>query len=182
MTRTGDWIQTFTGKKFFPLDPRPEEVDIKDIAHALSQVCRFAGHTQSFYSVAQHSLIVATACPPEYRLWGLLHDASEAYIGDMTRPLKRSMFAAGITFYKDAEARIMRAVCERFGLPPEEPAAVKHADNRVLFTERRDLLGHSVIWDDWTGNKDVAPLETSIVPVLPSLAKWAFLEAYGKCK
>ena len=77
--RIGSWLQTYTGKKFYPFDPREEEVDILDIAHALSQLCRFGGHTKEFYSVAEHCVLVSMCCPSEVKLLGLLHDAAEAY-------------------------------------------------------------------------------------------------------
>src|SRR5262249_3879894 len=94
--RTGDWIATITGKRWFVTDPHPDDVDIEDIAHGLSMVCRFGGQCREFYSVAQHSVLMANEmcrreAPPEMALWGLLHDAPEAYLGDMVRPLKRSM-------------------------------------------------------------------------------------------
>ncbi|MBF0612521.1 MAG: hypothetical protein HQL55_15470, partial [Magnetococcales bacterium] len=82
--RTPDnWIQTFTGRQFWPLAPVLEHIHVQDIAHALSLLCRFNGHCQKFYSVAEHSLHVATILPPELAGWGLLHDASEAYLADL---------------------------------------------------------------------------------------------------
>ena len=87
--RVGDWIQTMSGVIFYPLDPRPEEIRIEDIAHALSHQCRFAGHCREFYSVAEHSVRVSRELPQEFMLWGLLHDASEAYLVDLPRPIKR---------------------------------------------------------------------------------------------
>lgn len=89
--RKGDWIQTYTGRQFWPLDPKPEEVCIEDIAHALSQQCRYAGHTIRFYSVAQHSVEIALRVPRAAALWGLLHDAAEAYLVDLPRPVKYLM-------------------------------------------------------------------------------------------
>src|SRR5690242_11754504 len=88
--RRGDWMQTYTGRRFWPLDPRVDDIDIGDIAHHLSLVCRFAGACREFYSVAQHCVGVSYVCDPKDALWGLLHDAAEAYVGDMVRPLKRS--------------------------------------------------------------------------------------------
>lgn len=138
------WIQTFTGRKVFPLQLRPEDVNLFDIAHSLARQCRFAGHTRQHYSVAQHSLLVAEQLPPGLRLWGLLHDASEAYLTDIPRPLKR---LPEFAFYREAEARAMLAICERFGLDPVEPACVKEADRLLLVTEARDFM--APLHDDW---------------------------------
>lgn len=133
--RTGDWIQTYSGRCFWPLDPRPEEVEIADIAHALAMTCRYRGHCTRFYSVAEHSVLVSRHVPAEHALWGLLHDAAEAYSADIPRPLKREL--AG---WPDIEERILRAVCVRFGLPPEEPDCVKAADAALLSDERAALM------------------------------------------
>lgn len=152
MFRRGDWIQTFTGKRFYPCDPRPEEVDPVDICHALACVSRFTGHTREPYSVAQHSVMVSKLCDEEDRLWGLLHDASEAYIADVARPLKRESVMEG---YRDMERRIMAAVCLRFGLPLEQPLSVDRADMQALAVEARDQMSpldpdwHSWIKDVW---------------------------------
>src|SRR4051794_15527189 len=86
--RRGGWITTFSRRQFWPLDPHSDEIHIEDIAHSLSQQCRFGGHSRSFYSVAQHSCLVSALCKANDALWGLLHDASEAYLGDIPRPLK----------------------------------------------------------------------------------------------
>src|SRR5712664_1181267 len=88
MSDRGPWIETFTGHAFYLLDPRPEDILIEDIAHALSQACRFTCHTRRFYSVAEHSYHIAVLCEKEYKLGGLLDDAEETYLGDMNRPLK----------------------------------------------------------------------------------------------
>jgi hypothetical protein len=148
-TSRGDWLQTRTGRKVFPLDLRPEDVVIEDIAHALSLQCRFAGHTRGLYSVGQHSLHVAEyLCDlgesAQVVLWGLLHDASEAYLSDIPRPLKRRPEFA---FYREAEARAMATICWRFGLPVVEPPIVKHADGVLLATEARDLM--APLHADW---------------------------------
>ena len=108
----GDWMQTYTGVRFYPMDPRPEELDIRDIAHALSLICRYGGHVDRFYSVAEHCVLMSQCVPEEHALWALLHDASEAYVGDMVRPLKRQL-----PEYEAAEGRVIAAIVERVGLP-----------------------------------------------------------------
>lgn len=132
----GDWMQTYTGRRFFPMDPRAEEIDPLDIAHALSLLCRYNGHVDRFYSVAEHCVLMSYAVRHEVALWALLHDATEAYVGDMIRPLKGSM-----PDYRDAEDRVMAAIVERFGLQSlHMPAEVKAADSRILLTERDELM------------------------------------------
>ena len=143
--RKGGWISTHTGRRFWPLDPRPDEIDIRDIAHALSNQCRFSGHSNRFYSVGEHSLRVSGIVPPEHALWALLHDASEAYLVDLPRPLKHTPGFAEV--YREAEARLMLAVAERFGLDPVMPDEVERADQILLATERRDLLGADCHWE-----------------------------------
>ncbi len=134
-TARGDWMQTFTGRAFYPLDPRVEDIDPVDIAHALSLLCRYGGHSRTFYSVAEHCVLMSHAVAPGNALWALLHDATEAYMGDLIRPLKRAM-----PNYAAAEDRLMAVICERFGLYPQCPAEVKAADNRILRDERDALL------------------------------------------
>lgn len=131
----GNWMQTYTGRRFYPLDPRPEDVDPVDIAHALSLICRYGGHVDRFYSVAEHCILVSQAVAPEHRLWALLHDATEAYVGDMVRPLKLNMPA-----YRAVEDRVMAAVAARFRLRGSMPWDVKDADTRILLTERDALM------------------------------------------
>ena len=128
-------IHTFSGIAFDLCDPRPEMVCLEDIVHSLSLMNRFNGAARFPYSVAQHSLHVAELLPPELRLDGLLHDAAEAYIGDMVSPLKRIM-----PEYRAVEARIHAVVAEVFGLLHPEPPAVKHADLAVLAAEREQVL------------------------------------------
>ena len=173
-SRTGDWIQTFTRVIFYPLDPRPEEINIRDIAHALSNQCRFAGHCRQFYSVAEHSVRVARELPAHLQLWGLLHDASEAYLVDLPRPLKR--FGEMGRLYMLHEEVLMRCVIERFGLSPEWiPAEVKRMDTRLLMTEKRDLMeAQPKPWED----TEEEPLPGKIEPWLPFAAECCFLDFY----
>lgn len=133
--RNGDWIQTYSGRKFWTIDPRPEEVHIEDIAHALGMLCRYNGHCEDFYSVAEHCVLIARTLPLEFKLWGLLHDASEAYIADINRLTKPYL-----ANYKEIEARLMACVCKRFNLPLQEPAEVKAADNAILWDEHQQNM------------------------------------------
>ncbi len=140
--RIGGWVQTWSGRAFYPLDPRPEDLDIGDIAHALSYLCRFGGHCTHFYSVAEHCVRVSRAIEDhggtrEEAFAGLMHDAAEAYIGDMTRPLKQAPELAG---YKLVEQLIEAAIAERFRLPRVMPPIVKRFDLVLLSTEKRDLM------------------------------------------
>lgn len=134
--RKGDWIATYTGKRFYPFDPRPEDIDVNDIIHALSNQSRFAGHCTKFYSVAQHCVLVSLMCPDEDALWGLLHDASEAYLVDIPTPLKRDPIFKP---YVDAENNLQNVICDVYDLPHEKPPSVKEVDRRMLVTEARDL-------------------------------------------
>ena len=168
-SRTGDWIQTFTGVCFWPLDPRPEEIHLMDLAHALSMICRYAGHTRDFYSVAEHCVLVSQHVAPKHALWGLLHDAGEAYTADIPRPLKRHL-----NEWQPIEARIMAAVCERFGLAPEEPDEVKHIDLAITADERAELM--SWCRRDWSLLPD--PIGAHIQCLSPKEAKQAFIARY----
>lgn len=175
MDDRGPWIETYTGIKFYPLDPKPEDINIYDIAHSLSMLTRFNGHCEEFYSVAQHSVLVAelvykmTGSLVDAR-WGLLHDATEAYIGDMTRPLKSVM-----PQFKEIENKIMNCICDVFFLPHEQPLVVKQADNILLATERRDLLPVSNnIWSPLP-----MPLDTIIYPVSSESARRMFMDAFN---
>jgi len=134
--RIGDWMQTYTGRQFWPLDPRPEEVDIEDIARSLAHQCRYAGHVRRHYSVAEHSFHIAAAVPPEAALWGLLHDATEAYLVDVPRPVKAALGEV----YARIERRLEACIAARFGLALPVPPCVKAADTRILQMERAALL------------------------------------------
>ena len=131
------WIETYTGKKFFPLAPRPEDVCIADIAHSLSKIVRFNGHTGPTYTVAEHSVHLSKMVSPEAALYGLMHDAAEAYFSDVAKPLKEA-----IPEIKAIEARIEAAILERFNIvvTDEIRAEVKEADLRMLAAEKAQLM------------------------------------------
>ncbi|MHC4093108.1 MAG: phosphohydrolase, partial [Planctomycetota bacterium] len=132
------WMQTIGGRQFFPGQPDPGAIDIMDIAWSLSMLCRFNGHCSHFYSVAQHSVLVSQLCPPGLELAGLLHDAAEAYIGDLVAPIKRE-----IPVFRELEERLLIAIGQRFNIDPALLSSdqVKYADRILLATEKRDLLG-----------------------------------------
>lgn len=169
------WIQTYSGKKFDLIRPDAQLVDVEDIAHALSHVCRFNGHLKSFYSVGQHSVHVAehlTDLDPRIQLQGLLHDAAEAYVGDMVRPLKMTMpLFAGI------EERIWEKICERFDFHDELHPRVKQADDAMLVSEARDLMTVDRL-DEWGINTQSSTVVERIIPWGPGEARARFLEAY----
>lgn len=133
--RRDSWMQTFTGRKFFPFAPRPEDVDVRDIAHGLALQCRYNGQCRSFYSVAEHCVVMSRLVSPEHALWALLHDATEAYVGDLISPVK-----IHLPDYREIEDRIMLAITQRFGLDPEMPAEVHEVDRRILLDERSALF------------------------------------------
>lgn len=164
------WIQTYTGRRFTPLKPMVESIVLEDIAHALSMQCRFSGHIKKFYSVAQHSVLVSYICDTKDALWGLMHDASEAYIVDIPRPVKRKL-----TEYIDLEKNMQDAICERFDLNKKTPESVKKADDLLLMTEARDLL--TTVRDGW-GYDHITPLPFKIEPVSQQEAKELFIRRY----
>ena len=128
------FMTTVSGRVFDLEAPRADALCIEDIAHSLAHICRFGGHTRAHYSVAQHSVHVSQLVPPELALEGLLHDATEAYVGDVISPIK-----VGLPLYRDLEDRVWEAVAARFDLDPVLPLAVKAADTIMLATEIRDL-------------------------------------------
>ena len=170
--RKGGWIQTYTGVTFYPLDPRPDEVRIEDIAHSLSNQCRFAGHCRQFYSVAEHSVRVSLALAQRLALWGLMHDAAEAYLVDLPRPIKR--YAEFGPLYQSIESNLMLTVCERFGLHPNMPISVKRMDTRLLVTEKRDLM--NACPKPWEDTEE--PLPDPIFPMPPRVAEILFLQQF----
>ena len=167
--RIGDWGCTFTGRRYWPADPRPGDFDIRDIAHALANQCRFGGHVRRFYSVAEHSVRVSLECEPGDELWGLLHDASEAYLVDVPRPAKCRM-----PEYKRMEERMMHAICKQFGLPFRMPDSVKRAGEALLSTEARDLMPPESV-KDWYLPVPALPHHALVAPMSPEEAEREFL-------
>jgi 5'-deoxynucleotidase YfbR-like HD superfamily hydrolase len=175
--RAGVTIRTFTGKTFSPLDPCVSDVDIVDIAHSLANLCRYVGHTRRFYTVAQHSVLVAALLRPPHRAWGLLHDAAEAYLGDMAATIKRANVPLGVA-YRQVEEQVMRAVAERFGLAWPVAAEVAAADRALFVAEFRDLMHLEPADLERLVASHGQAYPEEIVPCSPGEAKAAFLETY----
>jgi uncharacterized protein len=135
---TNACIETFTGHWFDILDPQSDQIDIESISHSLSMLCRFTGHVRHFYSVGQHSWLGSYLVPEEDALEFLLHDASEAFIGDMNRPLKHMTAAGGP--YREVEAKIMQAIRRKFGLPLTQSESIHRVDNEMLYAEKAQLM------------------------------------------
>jgi hypothetical protein len=171
--RKGDWMQTYTGKKFWPLDPRAEDVDVRDIAHSLALSCRFNGHCDVFYSVAQHSVLVSQIAKPPQQLVALLHDSAEAYLGDVIRPIKRF-----IPQIKEIEDNLERVIFQHFGIEKYDKDEIVHADNIALYTEMRDLMGKPP--EMWSEFEYYLPFlqEQKIIPLNSAEGEILFLERY----
>jgi uncharacterized protein len=162
------WSQTWTGKRFYFDNPQPDQVCIEDIAHCLSNLCRFTGNVDRFYSVGQHCLLISDELrrrgyDKTTQLWGLLHDSSEAYMNDLSRCLKRT---PGMEGYRQLEGVVMKVICRKFGLCPIEPPVVKELDIRMVTTEHRDLFTNFVPWTEFYDEK---PFDFHVHP-LPSTA------------
>lgn len=172
--RKGDWIQTYKGIHYWPLDPKPEDVHIEDIAHALANSCRYAGHTSRFYSVAEHSVLVSRIVPEEHALSALLHDATEAYVVDVPRPLKKYLLN-----YAEIEELNWKAVAEHFLLPLEMDESIKNADNAILVKEMRVFMNGAVPKSIY-GNSNGMVVPEWILPIgmWPDWAEQAFLTRF----
>lgn len=140
------WIQTYTGRKFFPFAPRQQDIRIVDIAHSLSMQCRFNGHLTEFYSVAEHCVHASYLVSDEAKLAALLHDAAEAYIGDMPQPVKRNLSS-----FCELDHNLQNAVFARFGvnLTDNIIKEVKAVDRYMLFVEAEAYLPNPELLNDW---------------------------------
>ncbi len=170
------WCETYTGKRVYPTYFQACGVDIEDIAHSLAHQCRYNGHTQKFYSVAEHCIHMADYAMDDERLpsearHALLHDAQEAYIGDIPRPVK-----CAIPAIKEAEDRIEKVICEVFNLPSTKPAWLDELDARIVVDERDQAMsrsGHAWVHDV------LEPLDVTLGFWKPQDAKFLFLRRYS---
>jgi len=164
-------VSTKSGRRVALLNPSPSQIVIGDIAHGLAHQCRFNGQTSKFYSVAQHSVLVASILPRELRLAGLLHDASEAYLGDVVQPLKDLL-----PEYQAIEENFCKVLSMRFGVNLQYNDAIRHADLVVLATERRDLMPMDMA--DWSSIAGITPMSRTIKPMTPEAASAQFMEMF----
>lgn len=176
MTDRGDYISTYGGN-FYPLDPREDEIELTTVAHALSNLCRFGGHIYEFYSVAQHCVLCSMVAPKEFKLEALLHDASEAYLVDIPRPIKRML-----PDYQAMEQNVERVIASKFGLPFPMSPIIKEIDTRMLITEAAALLnpenGEWWLADHYPKMYDIS--EIQIRPWDPKTSEDVFLKYYNE--
>jgi len=178
------FIALSTGGKFYPLGPDPDRIDVRDIAHSLSQQCRYAGHTSAFWSVAAHSLEVANRIERKYAyalsrdalakttLVALLHDASEAYLQDVVRPVKPLVFG-----YREWEANVERAIAQRFGLAHPWPDVVKAFDDGIVIDEVANFFPEgSAAWQRYGIRSRID--HAVLMPLEPARAEEAFLKRF----
>ncbi len=164
------YIETYTGEKFWFLNPTPEQIHLKDIAHALSMQCRFTGHTKEFYSVAEHSIAVSKLCP-DMALAALMHDASEAYLTDVASPVKTYL-----ANYKEMENKIMEAISKKFNFAWPLPNKIHIADKIQLSIEAKHLI-HS----GGKGWNDTIDSSKGVIPKCykPNIAEYEFIKTFN---
>ena len=179
----GGWFMVSTGRKFYILNPRVEDVDIRDIAHSLSLICRYGGHCREHYSVGQHSLYcsaraVELEADPLLQMHVLLHDAAECYLGDIVRPYKETLPS-----FSKLEDETMTVIYEALNLQLptlEDEKFIKRVDNEVLLAERRDIVNHANIpWNipavAW--GKPIQPVPDQKLVERLFLSRYTFLRA-----
>lgn len=180
--RRGTWIQTVTGRKFWPLSPRPADIDIEDIATGLSRECRYGKQTQRFYSVAEHSLIVSTLVAqiePRFELEALLHDCDEAYLPDMPRPLKHEP-GMQLEVFRSCGALIQSAAFARFGVvsTSESHGVIDAVDKRLVRDEIDQLMRNPDLYLARHGH--LKPTGYRIAALEPTEARDAFLQRFSE--
>lgn len=166
MLRSGAWFDFCA--------PTTSDFTIDDIAHGLANICRYSGQCKRFYSVAEHSLLVSEVARG-FEFEALLHDAAEAFLGDITRPLKQLL-----PEFKRIEKDVELAILDRFGVPAPLPPQVKHADLRVLAAEQRQIMPEGT--DGWIRGQRIEPAAVVVHHLSPTDAKRAFLERFNELR
>lgn len=168
----GPTILLFGGSYFDFAAPETSAFTIEDIAHGLAMTCRFAGQCRRHYSVAQHSFHVSQVVPSQHAYQGLMHDAPEAFVGDMAKPLKIML-----PDYRAIEKHVESAVFSRFKVATPLPPTIKEADIRMLVTEQHQLMRNR---DDWSYCRGREPFDFEIPTWSPEEAKAKFLERFAE--
>ncbi len=171
-------IETFTGIFFDLLHPKPEMVCIEDIAHSLSQLPRFTGHCRFPYPVAQHLRVGSFFVPEEYAFDFFCHDFPEAYLNDMSRPLKH--FTKAGKEYRKIERRVQKVIAEAIGFDAKEPRIVKLFDNRMLYTEKKQLMHRDKFYFEWAKGTQALPVTLEYADFWEQ--KTLFLERFNQLK
>lgn len=167
-------ILTRSGQYFNFLDPSSYRLDVEDIAHGLANCCRFVGQCKQFYSVAQHSVYVSRIVPEQDAFAGLMHDCAEAFLGDVSKPLKQLL-----PDYRAIEKRIEAVLFEKLGIPYPLPPSIKKADMQMLWAEQAAIMPHHD--DEWSA-ADPTPTGVIVTPLWPDDAFAAFMERYMELK
>lgn len=171
--RLGDWFQTYPkGIRFWPLDPKPEEIFIEDIACSLSNICRFTGHVKHFLSVGQHSLTVSKLCSHKNALAGLMHDAAEAYVNDVSRPVKPFL-----NNFKEIEDNILEVIFNKYNIEWPITDEIHMIDRKLCITEARDLDHDITQWGDY---EKIITYEFKIEPIGPGESAPLFINRFNK--
>ena len=171
---------TQSGRMFHFENPHPASIVIEDIAHSLSQICRFTGHTRGHYSVAEHCIRVSWMAEKKYGRQfareGLLHDAAEAYVNDLNGPLKRLVGDAYIHLEEVAEV----ALGKKFNFQVPKSPEVKDCDGVLYLTERRDLFPpYNLPFTSYPGKQ---ALDDPIIPMSAELSRLLFLYRFEEVK
>lgn len=169
------WVPDAANKSWYVDNIQPDMIDIVSIAKGLAKQCRFGGQIDYFYSVAQHSILLRNAlpCEPQFKIFGLLHDAAEAYIGDMPKPIKVTL-----PDFNKLEDRVMQAIASKYTMYYPFPATVKEYDSRILVDEATQLFNDTPDWIQDYIDGGVEPLGINIVPWRWQVAQSAFLEMF----
>lgn len=165
------FIETFTGRRFDPVNPNPDDIIVADIAHALSNKCRYTGHSSSFYSVAQHCVLVSNIVDEEFALDGLMHDAAEAYLPDVAFPIKHNF-----PRLMEIEDNLHGVIAEKFGITYPYVDNVVDIDRRITIDEARSFMTSKGEWWGHDMDNGVLSNDQLIAPMTPEQAEEKFLD------